>query len=400
MNLDVGLEERVFILSKVFQAIPMYFAHWEDSFVEPDQLDETYRQYLHRALELESRVEFSKLMYEFFGLLNNGHTTFHDSSLLANNPGMGFGMDWVDHQWIVIASRIDGLEVGEAVISLNGTPVETLYREVEPFIRRGSEHATRMAFGGGVWRAFGFPLRYELAWEDRLGEIHTTVIDRDTLPAAEPGGSSNPETEGRWINDIAYIRIPSFEDAKFEESALDYLSDFQHARALIIDVRHNGGGTTPTKLRQALIDKPFRTGSFSSPQQIGIQQDWAGWGQTQLLWPSRVVHPGNCVFKGCLYVLANRRTGSASEDFVSTIKASGRGIIIGEFTYGSTGQPVNFDCGDGFSFRISTIRCYNPDGSKFEGVGIEPDVKMESTREGIYIGEDHGLDLAVKHASS
>ena len=47
---------------------------------------------------------------------------------------------------------------------------------------------------------------------------------------------------------------------------------------------------------------------------------------------------------------------SASEDFVSPLKFSGRGTIVGEATFGSSGQPYIYDFGNGMTLRIGAKR--------------------------------------------
>lgn len=33
------MKEKLFIASKIYQSIPIYFAHWENSFIKKDELD-------------------------------------------------------------------------------------------------------------------------------------------------------------------------------------------------------------------------------------------------------------------------------------------------------------------------------------------------------------------------
>lgn len=397
VDTNIPVEERLFILSKVFQSIPIYFAHWEDAFIQPEELDNTFKLYLQKVLSADTRIEFSKIMYELFGLLNNGHTSFRDATLANSNPELGFSMAWIDGRWIVTESQIQSLHAGDEMIQINNISVEEMYREMEKYIRCGSERSTRMAFGSGWWRVFSFPLKYDLTWEDREGNRHIESIDREAL-SAYPHDNSTTDTEGRWIipNDIAYIRIPSFDDSKYESTALQYVSEYKDARVLIVDVRSNPGGSTPLQLRKSIIDKPYRYGSYSSPQHIGIQQAWAGWGQTHVMWMPTIIQPEVCLFHGKLYVLVNRETASAAEDLVNSIKWSERGTVVGEPTYGSSGQPVFFDCGNEMSFRIGAIRGYQPDGSRFEGVGIQPDILIEPTRKDIYEGRDRVFEFVVE----
>jgi hypothetical protein len=72
----IPLEDRMFMVSKTYEAIALYFAHWEDSSFGPEELDQVYRGFLKRAIETESRKDFVLLMMEFVGLLNNGHSGF------------------------------------------------------------------------------------------------------------------------------------------------------------------------------------------------------------------------------------------------------------------------------------------------------------------------------------
>jgi len=90
---------------------------------------------------------------------------------------------------------------------------------------------------------------------------------------------------------------------------------------------------------------------------------------------------------------------SACEDFVEPFKTSGRALLVGETTNGSSGQPYLFDFGNGMSFRVSSKRYYLPDGSAFEGVGMKPDVEVKPTLEDWKAGRDPVFEKAIELAS-
>ncbi|MDX1578104.1 MAG: hypothetical protein R3266_06450, partial [Gemmatimonadota bacterium] len=52
------------------------------------------------------------------------------------------------------------------------------------------------------------------------------------------------------------------------------------------------------------------------------------------------------------------------------------------------------DFGDEMSFRVSTKRAYFPDGSQFEGVGIEPHIEVVPTPDDLKAGRDPVLERA------
>jgi carboxyl-terminal processing protease len=89
---------------------------------------------------------------------------------------------------------------------------------------------------------------------------------------------------------------------------------------------------------------------------------------------------------------------SACEDFVEPFKQSGRGIIVGETTEGSSGVPLFYDFGNGMTLKIAVKRFYFPDGSEFEGVGIKPDVEVHPTIESLKAGRDVILEKALELA--
>ncbi len=80
-------------------------------------------------------------------------------------------------------------------------------------------------------------------------------------------------------------------------------------------------------------------------------------------------------------------------------KDTGRGIVVGETTQGSSGNPYRTTLGYGISVAIGAVRYSFPDGAAFEGVGIVPDVVVERRLSDIINGRDavlqRGLELAL-----
>ena len=79
------------------------------------------------------------------------------------------------------------------------------------------------------------------------------------------------------------------------------------------------------------------------------------------------------------------------------LQGNGRGTVIGQNSFGSTGQPLFFDLPGGGNGRICTVDCRYPDGSVFVGPGIKPDVVVERTVEGIASGRDETLEAALDY---
>ena len=87
---------------------------------------------------------------------------------------------------------------------------------------------------------------------------------------------------------------------------------------------------------------------------------------------------------------------STSEDFLVPLDYSGRALLIGETTAGTTGNPVNVRLPGGAILRVCSKRDSYPDGSQFVGRGIEPDITVHPTVAGIRANRDEVLEKAVE----
>ena len=401
----LSLEQRTFILSKTYAAIPLHFAHWRGASFKPEHLDSVYREFLTRGLKTEDRKEFALLMREFVALLHNGHSWYHDNKVFGSTLPMGFSLAVIDGQWIVTRSVIDGVEIGDCVLRINERPVDNHYRELSKYFAASD---TRAAQGSMIFTlAAVLPNSYTLDIEKKAGAIRSLTVDRKSLrntPQAQ-------KTESRWLepDKVAYVKIPSFNKPAFENDALEQLKQYNNAAAIIVDVRGNTGGSTPSRLTAALMNRPYRWWTEGTPLTIGLFRYYSEARPTielneyfrnaQLTWQSYENKPTANGFPGVVIILVDRNTGSAAEDFVVPFKDNGRALIIGESTNGSTGQPFMYSFGDGISLGIGTKRAYMPDGSEFEGIGIKPNIEILVTRDDLYRGKDRVMERALAEAA-
>jgi C-terminal processing protease CtpA/Prc len=81
-------------------------------------------------------------------------------------------------------------------------------------------------------------------------------------------------------------------------------------------------------------------------------------------------------------------------------KDTGRGVVIGETTQGSSGNPYRADLGLGMRVAIGAVRYRFPDGASFEGVGIAPDVMVERRIADVVAARDAVLERAKELADA
>jgi len=414
----IPLEERLWVASKIYASIPVYFAHWQGA--RDLDLDAAYKEYLKGAASAETRWEFDFLTLEFMARLKNGHTDFSDSFLSqAGGPSLGFSAAPVDGKWTVLETYTDKLKIGDVIEGIDKVSMDRFYADKRKYISASSEAAAQRVF---FYRKWLFPQQFVL----HLASGADIRIDRSVQELHFP--EPHP-TEARWIKEasIAYIRVQSFDDPKYEDFALNAVRQYRNAQTIVIDVRGNGGGSSPERLLRAILDRPYRDWSQASALSIGLFRTYsslrdharpgelseresgyldafAEFAAPQILAPGalippvggagRATLPNDPVYRGNILVLTDLACASACEDFVMPLKYSGRATIVGERTFGSSGQPFIYDFGNGMSFRISSRRMYFPDGSEFEGVGIAPDVEVRPS----IADRQHGKDVALERA--
>jgi carboxyl-terminal processing protease len=196
---------------------------------------------------------------------------------------------------------------------------------------------------------------------------------------------------------IAYIALNTFGN---DSTAIEFAARFNEiskAKAIIFDVRNNGGGNTNPgwNILSYLIDKPMQVHASYTRD---YKPTYRAWNRSQNIVVSKSsIYPnGKFLYTKPVIVLTSARTFSAAEDFAAAFKTMNRGLIIGDYTGGSSGQPLFFSLPGNGSARICTKRDMLGNGEDFVGKGIKPDKLVKPGVQDIRKGIDTELQAAIK----
>lgn len=191
-------------------------------------------------------------------------------------------------------------------------------------------------------------------------------------------------------NNIGYIYCSSFSNGIGDGNLDQTLNRLAICDGLIIDVRNNGGGnlTTAQKLAARFTNQKTLVGymthktgkghsDFSNPYPVYIEPS------NGIRWQKRAV------------VLTNRRSFSATNDFVNSMKQFPLITIVGDKTGGGSGLPFTSEIPCGWSIRFSASPMLDPQMNQIE-FGINPDVKVDMTNEDMQKGKDTMIEIACK----
>lgn len=70
---------------------------------------------------------------------------------------------------------------------------------------------------------------------------------------------------------------------------------------------------------------------------------------------------------------------------------------IGDFTGGGSANPALRTLPNGWQYTVSRWIEYRPDGTTFEGVGIEPDIRVDISAADAAALRDTIMDTAIAH---
>ncbi|HYX39045.1 MAG TPA: S41 family peptidase [Oligoflexus sp.] len=183
---------------------------------------------------------------------------------------------------------------------------------------------------------------------------------------------------------IGYIDLRGFQPAEFGgATAIAAMNYMANTRALIFDLRNNGGGSPSMiqLLTSYLLKEPTHLNSFYVRKTDSYEQFWT---------PAHV--EGKRYLDKEVYVLTSGGTFSAAEEFTYNLKNLKRATIVGETTGGGA-HPVDLHYFKDIKFgaMIPYGRAINPiTKTNWEGTGIEPDVKVSAEQA---LSTAHGMAL-------
>lgn len=132
-------------------------------------------------------------------------------------------------------------------------------------------------------------------------------------------------------------------------------------KAMIIDLRNNGGGLLDASVDMADLILPEGT--------VVSLRDKEGY--------EEVYSIDDAYYDVPMVVLINEYSASASEILSGAIRDYGEGTLVGTKTFGKGVVQNVLEFPDGSGLKITTARYYTPSGECIHGVGIMPDVEVE-----------------------
>ena len=211
---------------------------------------------------------------------------------------------------------------------------------------------------------------------DDDASIKVVSIVRDKIKLEDRAAKSEVYFENEGTADsrkLGVIEIPGFYNnlSRDVKKEIDKLKE-EHVDGIIVDLRGNGGGS----LNEAIL----LTGLFIDKGPVVQVRDTAQRVRQQ------ADRDGIVYYDGPLTVMVDRYSASASEIFSAAIQDYGRGVIIGEHTFGKgtvqQHRPLKrvYDLyeNDLGSIQYTIAKFYRINGGSTQHKGVLPDIEFPS----------------------
>ncbi|ACI19314.1 S41 family peptidase [Dictyoglomus thermophilum] len=346
--------------------------------------------YYVRNAYIEKNLDNKKLEYEsikgMVKALDDPYTEFFDpksfktftEDMQGAFGGIGIRIESRDGK-ILVVSPIEntpaykaGIKAGDEIVEVDGQSVVGKPLDVVVSLIRGEvgKEVKIKIYRDSDKKYYEYTLKREI--------IEVPVVDYKTLK-----------------NNIGYIKFYEFTQNS-PQKMIDALKKLEKTSGLILDLRNNPGGDLRSAVMIASIFisdsdqvktviKNGETKTFTTKGVVVYRID-----RDKNLYGEKVVK-GIYRWNKPLVVLVNRYSASASEILSGALKDYGKGILVGEKTFGKGVVQTIFTLSDGSALKITTEKYLLPSGRDINKEGVQPDVVVEMAPENV--GKDNDIQL-------
>jgi len=396
-------QERLLGLSFLWSEAKFGFAYYSDLGLNWDSL---YEEFIPRVLGAKTDYDYYLELMRFYAYLKDGHSgVFWPKEF---NEALGYPpieIRKIDGRAVVFRLLKNTEELsrnnivpGLTIVKVDGRPVSemvTYWRELKT---ASTQQATdRLDY----FRVLSGPRDSvtEVVLEQPEGTMRTVRLTRSEAFFNDINLEPTQLYSSRYLEThIGFFQANGMRP-EVSEAFARFIQGSADMRALILDLRYNGGGDDAVSFDMVsqLIDAPL-DGPIYEVTSYRADRRAHGEEQEIIREPKGKIAPASGKrFTGPLIVLIGEQTQSATESgFLSVIRNRPSTLFVGEPTAGSTGQPMIFKLPGGAIGAVCGSRTEGTGGRRFVGTGFQPDISIALSRGDLFRERDSVLEKAIQ----
>ncbi|MEM7247430.1 MAG: S41 family peptidase [Acidobacteriota bacterium] len=386
---EVDAGHRLLALYRFWTIIEYWFPYRD--LIEEDR-DDVMRELIPVFAAAEGRDAYRRALLRLIARVHDTHANLWSG--LGSRPPVGecslpVDLRFVEGKPVVVRlahledDEPSGLQVGDALLSMDGRSVKALVNEWSPYYAASNEPTRRRDLARAMNRGACGPCRLVIDRDGKRRELSVTRVTAEERRAPRRWQDREGETFQVLGERVGYLKLSDIKGEDIE----GYIKKMKGLEGFVIDIRNYPSDFTVFELGQRLIKEPtefvcFTIADLSNPGAFR-------WRQPLSLTPTEPAWHGKVV------VLVDEVSQSSAEYTAMAFRASPNAIVIGSTTAAADGNVSAIALPGGERTMISGIGVFYPDKTPTQRIGIVPDITVRPTREGIRQGRDEVLERAL-----
>ncbi|WP_098744632.1 S41 family peptidase [Paenibacillus sp. EZ-K15] len=374
---------RLLGLFRYWNIIEYYFPYkdvieedWDQVLLEfiPKMIDGSdYDSYFMTLAELTTRVHDSHV---YLGGKNRESITeyFGTYRLPANFVEI--------NNQIVISTVYNkcGLEVGDIVLKVGDNSIDELLEDRRKYISQSRED-TSGHFFNALFRTHQKNMDVTVIRQGKTKNISATSS------LQEINYFVYTKSQAMENGEIYYINAGLLVDGEIDS----IMKKWWDTKGLIVDLRNYPSSSVDYKLAQYLIPSEEEFAKASLPNRAVPGEYYF-----EPLTSGKPQRTDDEVYKGKVVILINEHTMSNGEFTTMLLRKTENSIVLGRPTAGADGNLFRITLPGNIKTGISGIGIFYPDKKPTQRIGVQPDIRLDPTIEGIMEGRDEYVEKAVE----
>ncbi|UKT64297.1 S41 family peptidase [Pedobacter mucosus] len=336
-------------------------------------------------------TDYHLAILELTAKVNDSHAKFS-----TRNTNMYFGFKWVPFSFKIIGEkavvtgfyndslcRKSDVKVGDVFMKIDGVPIATIVKKNSKYVGASNESVKWRDMHNILFNGKSETVETEF---ERNGVVSKKIIFRIGYDKLNyKWNSSNIKDTVKILEEnVGYINLGNLQ----RNQVASVLAKVKNTKAIIFDIRNYPNQTMYllsdflNKDRRAFVKTSIP--DINNPGTFNFSKDlYCG-------------KKNASYYSGKVILLCNETTQSHAEFTMMALQTAPNVTIVGSQTSGADGNTSLITLPGGFKTWITGIGIYYPDGKETQRIGIVPDVKVTPTIEGIRLGKDEVLEMAME----
>ena len=392
---------RILALFRLWNAMKYYYPHLGILDVEWNDLLPIY---IPKMLDGEDRLSYElTLAMLSHHVRDSAHLNLFGATFFNSKFGRYIAPVWLieaEKQLVVYAAAsvrlptrdiiqhsLEPFETGDVILKLNGREIDEVTAEMLRLVSYPDEE-----------KALAYLALMHHSLRSHTRNMEVTVLRGDARKTLNVDGVREGQMGMRFLlhtgpfhmrldNNIGLI------NPAFHGNTGRAMDDFADTDGIIIDLRQRpGGGPFPMEMKRYLVEENLPFGYLSFPLQThpgvrSMSRDW-GWNYVQT--------PYTFIYDRPVVLLMNEETISFPESVVMYLRVAPNVTVIGPWSMGSNGNIVLMPLPCGINMSFTSLGVYTLDGGQTHRIGLEPDIRVDRTTQGIAEGRDEIMEAAIE----